>query len=40
MKLKICDIEAETDKVLENNFFDLIEISTEFAEEEENKLFL
>ena len=40
MKLKICDMEVEIDKVPKNNFFDLIEISAEFAEEEENKLFL
>ena len=39
MKLKICDMEAETDKVAENNFLDLLEISAEFGEEEENKLF-
>ena len=39
MKPKICDMEAETDKVVENNFLDLLEISTEFGEEEENQLF-
>ena len=39
MKLKICDMEAETDKVAENNFLDLLEISGEFGEEEENQLF-
>ena len=39
MKLKIRDMEAETDKVAENNFLDLLEISTEFGEEEENQLF-
>ena len=39
MKLKISDIEAETDKVVENNFFDLLEISAEFGEEDENQLF-
>ena len=27
MKLKIRDMEAETDKVAENNFLDLLEIS-------------
>ena len=32
MKLKIRDMEAETDKVVENNYF-------EFGEEEDNKLF-
>ena len=39
MKLKIRDMEAETDKVVENNFLDLLEISTEFGEEEGNQLF-
>ena len=38
MKLKICDMEVETDKVADNNFLDLLEISAEFGEEE-NKLF-
>ena len=33
MKLKIRDMEAETDKVAENNFLDLLEISVEFGEE-------
>ena len=39
MKLKIRDMEAETDKLTENNFLDLLEISAEFGEEEENRLF-
>ena len=39
MKLKIRDMEAETDKVAENNYLDLLEISAEFSEEEENQLF-
>ena len=39
MKLKIRDMEEETDKVSENNFLDLLEISTAFGEEEENQLF-
>ena len=39
MKLKIHDMEAETDKVVENNFLDLLEILSEFGEEEENQLF-
>ena len=39
MKLKIRDMEAETDKVAKNNFLDLLEISAEFGEEEENQLF-
>ena len=32
-------MEAETDKVVENNFLDLLEISAKFGEKEENKLF-
>ena len=39
MKLKISDMEVETDKVVENDFLDLLEISVEFDEEEENQLF-
>ena len=39
MKLKIRDMEGETDKVVEHNYFDLLDISTEFGEEEDNKLF-
>ena len=39
MKLKIRDMEAKTDKVAENNFLDLLEISAEFGEEYENQLF-
>ena len=39
MKLKICYMEAETDKVVKTNFLDLLEISTEFGEERENQLF-
>ena len=39
MKLKIRDMEVETDKVAENNFLDLLEISVEFGEEEKNQLF-
>ena len=39
MKLKICDMEAETHKVAENNFLNLLEISAEFGEEDENQLF-
>ena len=39
MKLKIRDMEAKTDKVAENNFLDLLEISAEFGEKEENQLF-
>ena len=39
MKLKIRDMEAETDKVAETNFLDLLEISAEFGEEQDNQLF-
>ena len=39
MKLKIRDMEAETDKVAENNFLDLLKFLVEFGEEEENQLF-
>ena len=39
MKQKICDMEAETDKVAENNFLNLLEISAGFGEEEEHQLF-
>ena len=39
MKLKIRDMEVETDKVVEINFLDLLEISGEFGEEDENQLF-
>ena len=39
MKLKICDMEVETNKVAENNFLNLLEISAEFGEEDENQLF-
>ena len=39
IKLKKRDMEAETDKVAENNFLDLLEISAKYREEEENKLF-
>ena len=39
MKLKIRNMEAETDKVTKNNFLDLLEISAEFGKEDENKLF-
>ena len=39
MKLKIRNMEAETNKVAENNFLNLLEISAEFGEKEENQLF-
>ena len=39
MKLKIHDMQAETDKVAGKNYLNLLDISTEFGEEEENQLF-
>ena len=39
MKLKIRDMQVETDKVSEKNYLDLLDISTEFSEEEDNQLF-
>ena len=39
MKLKIQDMQAETDKVAEKDYLDLLDISTKFCEEEDNQLF-
>ena len=39
MKLKIRDMQAETDKVVEKNYLDLLNISADFGEEEDNQLF-
>ena len=39
LKLKIRDMQAETDKVVEKDYLDLLNISTEFCEEEDNQLF-
>ena len=39
MKLKIRDMQAETDKVAEKYYLDLLDISAEFGEEEDNQLF-
>ena len=39
MKLKIHDIQVETDKVAEKNCLDSLDISTEFGEEKDNQLF-
>ena len=39
MKLKILDMQAKTDKVTEKNYLDLLDISIEFGEEEDNQLF-
>ena len=35
MKLKIRDMQAETDKVVEKDYLDLLDISAEFGEEED-----
>ncbi|RVW15475.1 hypothetical protein CK203_096445 [Vitis vinifera] len=39
MKLKIRDMEAEHDKVAEKDYLDLLDITTEVGEEEDNQLF-
>ena len=39
MKPKIRDMEAEIDKVAENDVLNLLEILVEFGEEEKNQLF-
>ena len=39
MKLKIHDMQEETDKVAEKNYLDLLDNSTEFGEKEDNQLF-
>ena len=39
MKLKICDMQVKTDKVVEKNYLYLLNISSEFGEEEDNQLF-
>ena len=39
MKLKIRDMQAETDKVAEKDYLDLLDISSEFGEEDDNQLF-
>ena len=39
MKLKIRDMQAETDKVSEKNYIDLLNISAKFGEEEDKQLF-
>ena len=39
MKLKIRDIQAETDKVAEKDYLDLLDISAKFGEEDNNQLF-
>ena len=39
MKLKICDMQAETNKVSKKNYLDLLDILAECGEEEDNQLF-
>ena len=39
MKLKIRDMQAKNDKVIEKNYLDLLDISVEFGEKEDNQLF-
>ena len=39
MKLNIRVMQAETAKVAENNYLDLLNISTKFGEKEDNQLF-
>ena len=39
MKLKIRDMQAETNKAAEKDYLDLLDISAEFGEEEDNQLF-
>ena len=39
MKLKIQDMQAETDKVAEKDYLDLLDISAEVGEEKDNQLF-
>ena len=39
MRLKIRDMQAESDKVAEKNYLDLLDISAEFGEGEDNQLF-
>ena len=39
MKLKLCDMEAENDRVAKKNYLDLLDISIEVGEEEDNQLF-
>ena len=39
MKLKIRDMQAEADKVAEKDYLDLLDISAEFGEKEDNQLF-
>ena len=39
MNLKIRDMQEEIDKVVEKDYLDLLDISAEFGEEEDNQLF-
>ncbi|RVW89343.1 hypothetical protein CK203_045503 [Vitis vinifera] len=38
-QLKLCDMEAENDRVAKKNYLDLLDISIEVGEEEDNQLF-
>ena len=39
MKLKLQDMKAEIDKASEKDFLNLLDISAEFGEEEDNQIF-
>ena len=39
MRLKLCDMETENDRVAEKNYLDLLDISADVGEEEDNQLF-
>ena len=39
MRRKLCNMEAKNDRVVEKDYLDLLEISTEVGEEEDNQLF-
>ena len=39
MKLKLRDVEVENDRVVEKDYLDLLDISIEMGEEEDNQLF-
>ncbi|RVX06633.1 hypothetical protein CK203_029523 [Vitis vinifera] len=39
MRLKLCNMEAENDRVAEKDYLDLLDISAEVGEEEDNQLF-
>ena len=39
MKLKLCDMEVENDRVVEKDYLDLLDILVEVGEKEDNQLF-